>query len=981
MLKRFLSAALALCMVLALLPAYAYAAEGDSASEEPAIWDGTAANSYAGGSGTGNSPYEIKTGADLARMAVQVNAGLESGKCYKLMNDIYLNDISSVDSWDTTPPANTWTRIGNDGENYRFSGTFDGNNHCIYGVYISSSNADYQGLFGSTTREAVIKNLTIKKSYIKGGNYVGGICGYSRCNFTDCHNEAAVTGKNYVGGLTGMGESGSLFLRPELENCSNKGKISGRSSIGGVIGEASTGLFKHCYNVGAVSGTNEYVGGICGKAVYADYCWNLGNITGSRCIGGILGEETSDSGNGAHTSNSFNAGEISGTDYVGGIYGKSYVFSGSYYCTVKDCYNIGNVIGTGDFIGGITGEGGHHDNIISGSGYCAYINCYNVGTCSFGSGPNRGVIFNDNEGYNGEHTTKTYYLEGCCGENYQNRKPSVVVSKTAAEMTAPAFVTALNNGSSSWRQDTDNLYNNGYPILAGIDYDEYRKFSNHDTFAGTKTYVTVVGENTAVKIDVYFWDDPTVSEKDITWTSSDKSVAKVGRKWYDEEGNCAFTEVEGISPGTVEVTFSLKGKEQQTVEVRVEPDRWRFYNNDNSPVGGGLWPAGGGYYITTKDYNQLVKHLDEVDRRRVSQKILSTKKSGILGILGFKDTTTVTYYNVDGAGSEGTFAPWNGSCYGMSTWVCLAARDSSLVEKVFKSPSLYKVEDPDSLSTKTQSAINFYQTQQFLTCEMDEQQNFIAKEQSEQLKTLKEQAGKGKPFIISYEWYTKFGITGAADTSSGQAHTVAGCGLMTGSWQKTVNGVENTYTNRVRIYDPGRIGNEDFSGYDLYFNDNGAWCIPARNIISTTNRARSMSDNGLLQGVTPVEQLNCVDYDTGAVSSRVNRETTVLSTTSRAAYQLGTTAGTHKIQGFSVLEGRDLPIFMESDAAADREAVSTVVLPESDRYTVESEDDFMGFSLVYGNYLEDAVLDGPGAITFFPNVGRSLWKQRTRTPL
>jgi len=67
----------------------------------------------------------------------------------------------------------------------------------------------------------------------------------------------------------------------------------------------------------------------------------------------------------------------------------------------------------------------------------------------------------------------TYYLEGCCGSNYENKYPSDIVSSIAADaILLPDFVTQLNNGGAAWAQDTNN-YNAGYPILNDIDYSVY----------------------------------------------------------------------------------------------------------------------------------------------------------------------------------------------------------------------------------------------------------------------------------------------------------------------------------------------------------------------------------------------------------------------------------------------------------------------------------------------------------------------------
>ena len=83
------------------------------------VWDGTVAESYAGGSGTQNDPYLISDGSQLAYLMKQINdTQLESeqtteGIYYKLTNDILLNDISDYKEWsDYSAPKNVWTPGG-----------------------------------------------------------------------------------------------------------------------------------------------------------------------------------------------------------------------------------------------------------------------------------------------------------------------------------------------------------------------------------------------------------------------------------------------------------------------------------------------------------------------------------------------------------------------------------------------------------------------------------------------------------------------------------------------------------------------------------------------------------------------------------------------------------------------------------------------------------------------------------------------------
>ena len=434
-------------------------ASGDEAVAE--IWDGTIADSYDGGEGTSKKPYLIRTATQLARIAEQINSGLENEKYYRLTADIYLNDISTLSTWNTEGPTNTWTPIGN--VTSRFSGSFDGNNYKIYGLYIST-NDNYQGLFGYAAGNSAINNVGIEKSYIKGGNYVGAIVGYRNIpawidnnKLTNCHNSAKVTGIDYVGGILGGIEEGYTYC--DLGNSYNTGEISGNKYVGGIIGYCKSIRLENCYNTGAVKGA-ENVGGIAGNALKASLCWNIGTISGNKRIGGILGEGTFVTATSSTIERSFNVGTITAESHMGGIVGYTSTYGGRYTSTISNCYNIGSLTGTGEYVAGIAGY----------PSYAVVTNCYNAGTCIFPgeTSTTGGAIYNHGPAAS---SGNLYYLSGCLGENHHNGWSGVKATSNEVMHTSD-FVSTLNNGGNAWVQDTDE-YNSGYPILSGIDYEKY----------------------------------------------------------------------------------------------------------------------------------------------------------------------------------------------------------------------------------------------------------------------------------------------------------------------------------------------------------------------------------------------------------------------------------------------------------------------------------------------------------------------------
>lgn len=106
------------------------------------VWDGSVAESFAGGTGTQDDPYLISDGAELAYLAQITNADEDGSqtkdKFFKLTADIVLNrDVLKVDFTPNGTPKNIWTPIGESA--HRFFGNFDGGKHRIYGPYMPNS--------------------------------------------------------------------------------------------------------------------------------------------------------------------------------------------------------------------------------------------------------------------------------------------------------------------------------------------------------------------------------------------------------------------------------------------------------------------------------------------------------------------------------------------------------------------------------------------------------------------------------------------------------------------------------------------------------------------------------------------------------------------------------------------------------------------------------------------------------------------------
>ena len=176
-----------------------------------------------------NGTYLIRTGAELAWFAAEVNRGtvkLTEG----LKNYIYLNDFNTT---------HKWTMIG-DTEANPYRGDFDGNGQKIVYMRAEITHKDpgrrYAGLFG-VIDGGTVRNVTVLGKVIQGyGNYglvggsdqfcagSGGIAGYLKNGqIINCTNYARTTmdGDAMYRNSGGLWESAEALLStvPMKGNC------------------------------------------------------------------------------------------------------------------------------------------------------------------------------------------------------------------------------------------------------------------------------------------------------------------------------------------------------------------------------------------------------------------------------------------------------------------------------------------------------------------------------------------------------------------------------------------------------------------------------------------------------------------------------------------------------------------------------------------------------------------------------------------
>ena len=93
-----------------------------------------------------------------------------------------------------------------------------------------------------------------------------------------------------------------------MSNCVSYADVYGQNFVGGMAGQKGQSMgpyeFTNCSFMGKIEATGKFAGGIAGGGYAADSapntpgatiqnCYVSGNITGSDCVGGILGGEPS----------------------------------------------------------------------------------------------------------------------------------------------------------------------------------------------------------------------------------------------------------------------------------------------------------------------------------------------------------------------------------------------------------------------------------------------------------------------------------------------------------------------------------------------------------------------------------------------------------------------------------------------------------------------------------------------------------------
>ena len=252
---------------------------------------------YFTGAGTSESPYEISTPVQLAKLAELVNTGDTNynSKHYKLTADI---DLSAYGS--SYNDGKGWKPIGNDTNS--FMGKFDGNSKAITGLYINDDTLYAAGLFGEV-KGSTIENLSVSGS-VSGGFCVGVLAGALKNNsiVKNCHTTGSVNANTNGGGLAGTIFYINSISGGTISFCYSTATVTAtQSGAGGILGGGAAGTIEYCAALNpSVAGPSK-VGRIVGENDPSNGITLTGNYAFSSMVGGGS-NKTADGTDGADTS-------------------------------------------------------------------------------------------------------------------------------------------------------------------------------------------------------------------------------------------------------------------------------------------------------------------------------------------------------------------------------------------------------------------------------------------------------------------------------------------------------------------------------------------------------------------------------------------------------------------------------------------------------------------------------------------------------
>ncbi len=248
------------------------------------------------GAGTPGDPYMIHNVWELQDMNSNRSAH------YALANDI---DASQTSGWNG---GAGFVPIGD--YNNQFTGSLDGRNHTIMGLYINRPTTDFVGLIGWLDGE--VANVGLSEANIVGDRHTGGLAAgtESGAHISNSFVIGNIGGGDYVGGLVGRNYGA-------IETSFTEGHVNGNAYVGGLVGENQAAVV-YSYAEPDVLGVGSWVGGLIGQnnggTVSDSYARGNATTDGTR-VGGLVGRNV------GSITNTYSTGVPTGDDSVGGLVG------------------------------------------------------------------------------------------------------------------------------------------------------------------------------------------------------------------------------------------------------------------------------------------------------------------------------------------------------------------------------------------------------------------------------------------------------------------------------------------------------------------------------------------------------------------------------------------------------------------------------------------------------------------------------------
>ena len=250
----------------------------------------------------GSSEYVIKDRADLYGLYMLSASNTFAGKTIKVGEDIVVNEGIAKD-WAKTEPEHIWYPI------MKFAGTFDGQGHSISGLYLNTA-AEKAGFFKETTPTAIVKNMSLKNSYMISKSttnaFLGSISGRGGGTFDTIYSDAIIVSHAPIVG--GIFAQVNAEAKSSFTNCWFDGSITMKGEkaryVGGIVGGVVKGntTIAHCLNTAPISqldfkDAGMFVGGIAGYIINDKTvgtitdCLNTGKISVNYhvCVGSGVG--------------------------------------------------------------------------------------------------------------------------------------------------------------------------------------------------------------------------------------------------------------------------------------------------------------------------------------------------------------------------------------------------------------------------------------------------------------------------------------------------------------------------------------------------------------------------------------------------------------------------------------------------------------------------------------------------------------------